>query len=154
MRWVRRILTLLLCSVLAGSTVAATPAPASAATATPYIKKLARKMNCKFGEAATLSAGDARATHGWTCVVGPGSSRRREYYLVTYRNTAEALDEWRDWTSCTTYGNEPFCEPGYIARKGKVLIIDQSSGDSYTYRAANYAARKVGGRVVAGYRYS
>ena len=140
-------------ALAATSLVALVDAPASATTATPYLKSLAKQMRCKYGEADAL-ASDARVAHGWNCVVHPGSSGRREYYLMTYRNTSQALDEWRDWLSCTTYDydTEP-CEPGNMARKAGVLIIDQSNGGSYKFEAAAYAARKVGGRVVAGYRY-
>lgn len=139
-------------ALVATSLVALVDAPASATTATPYLKSLAKQMRCKYGEAQALST-DAQVAHGWNCVVGPGTSERREYYLMTYRNTSRGVDEWRDWFSCTTYeyDTEP-CEPGYMARKGGVLIIDQSN-DSYTYEAAAYAARKTGGRVVPGYRY-
>lgn len=126
-------------------------APANAHTATPYIKKLAKKMRCKYGTSEALAT-DARVKKSWHCVVGAGTKNRREYYLTTYVSTSRALDEWRDWLSCSS-DFEDSCEPGYMARKGKVLIIDQSPRDSYTKQAASYAARKTGGRAVAGYRY-
>lgn len=120
---------------------------------TPYIKKLAKQMKCKYGTSDALAT-DAKVTHAWNCVVAPGTASRREYYLMTYKNTARALDEWRDYLSCTTYDwDEEPCTPGYFARRGDVLIIDQAPGDSYTKQFASYAAGKTGGRVVAGYRF-
>lgn len=104
-------------ALVATSLVTLVDAPASATTATPYLKSLAKQMRCKYGEADALSS-DAPVAHGWNCVVRPGTSERREYDLMTYRNTARGLDEWRDWLSCTTYDTEP-CEPGtWLARAG------------------------------------
>jgi hypothetical protein len=131
-----------------------TPASASvsAAPTPPYLKELAKQMRCKYGEPDALS-GAGRGTEGWHCVVGAGSRNRVEYYIMRPGNVERALDFYRDWVSCTTYDyeDEP-CEPGYIARKGRVLIVDQAN-DPYEYEAAEYAARKTGGRIVAGYRY-
>jgi hypothetical protein len=150
----RLVIALLGAVLLAASLVSVTAPAANAHTATPQLKKLAKKMKCKYGTVDSL-ASDARVKNSWECVVGAGTRNRRTYYLMTYYNTARAIDEWRDWTSCSgdDYETGQPCEPEYFARKGKVIIIDQSNGDSYTYKAAKYAANRTGGRVIAGYRY-
>ena len=70
---------------------------------------------------------------------------------MKHDNYARALDFWRDWTAAAGEDSEP----GYFARKAKVIIVSQGNGVDgdwgYSHEWADYAAEKVSGRVVAGY---
>lgn len=122
---------------------------ARAAAAPPVTRELARQMRCKYPEEESLIGGGLNA--GVECRV-LSNRGRQTFYVLKYRNTARALDFWRDWTQAKEVGGEP----RYIARKGQIFIIPMGGGsgedaDAYSKKWASYAVDKLDGRLVPGY---
>lgn len=120
-----------------------------AVDAPPVTRALAKRMRCKYPEETSLAGGGANS--GVKCRV-LSSRGRQTFYVMKYRDTTRAIDFWRDWTEA--YDEED--EPGYIARKGQILIIPMGGGSgeddpSYTKKWASYAVDKLDGRLVPGY---
>ena len=120
-----------------------------AADAPPVTRELARQMRCKYPEGESLVGGGRNA--GVECWV-LSNRGRQTFYVLKYRNTARALDFWRDWTKADEVGGEP----RYIARKGQILVIPMGGGsgedaDAYSKKWASYAVDKLDGRLVPGY---
>jgi len=146
----KRLLALVVAVALSLGLTTVSGAPAEAAATPPILKQLAKRMKCKWGERDTLVGGGKSV--GWHCVVR-NKRFRTEYYLMKPKNFSRALDHWREWISDTSYDDTP-PQPGYIARKGRILIVAQGGTyDSYSYEYAKYAARRTGGSVVEGYSY-
>lgn len=143
----KRIILGVLLALALSSTFVSLPTSAHAAVP-PRLKELAKQMRCKWGEEGMLSGGGNGV--GWHCIV-KNRLGRQEFYIMKHNNYQRALDYWRDWTA--SYSEDD--EPGYFARKGKIIIVSQGNGVGgdwgYSYKWANYAAKKVDGKVVAGY---
>lgn len=137
---------------LAGSLLAVPATPAAAAAPMPAVtKEYARKMKCRYPERSSLAGGGPNT--GVECRV-ISRRGRQTFYILRYRNTTRAMDFWRDWLKPWSEGDAP----RYIARKGRIFIIPMAGGsgvdnDAYTKKWASYAARKLDGRIVAGYPY-
>jgi hypothetical protein len=120
-----------------------------AADAPEVTRELARQMRCKYPEEESLVGGGPNA--GVECRV-VSNRGRQTFYVLKYRNTARAIDFWRDWTQADEVGGEP----RYIARKGQILVIPMGGGsgedrDAYSKKWASYAVDKLDGRLVPGY---
>lgn len=119
------------------------------ADAPAVTRELARQMRCKYPEEESLVGGGPNA--GVECRV-VSNRGRQTFYVLKYRNTARAIDFWRDWTQAEEVGGEP----RYIARKGQILVIPMGGGsgedaDAYSKKWASYAVDKLDGRLVPGY---
>jgi hypothetical protein len=121
----------------------------AAEDAPPVTRELARQMRCKYPEEESLVGGGSNT--GVECRV-LSNRGRQTFYVLKYRDTARAIDFWRDWTQADEVGGEP----RYIARKGQILIIPMGGGsgddaDAYSKKWASYAVDKLDGRLVPGY---
>jgi hypothetical protein len=93
----------------------------------------AKAMKCKITDRDSY-IGPKNA--GVTCV------RRSEMYAVLqYDNPRKAVAYWKDWI-----------DEGYFARKKNVFVLPQGVDgmNTYSLEAAEYAAERIGGKVIAG----
>lgn len=139
-----RLAALLITPMVTAALLLGTASIANAAEPPPITKKYARMMDCKWPEKVSVAGGGRNL--GVECVIRKRTARV-EMYVLKYRNIERAVDFWRDWTS-NEYGGERGC----IARKGRVLAVVQSP-DPYSCKWSQYAANRIDGRLIRGYRY-
>lgn len=146
---VKRILTAALLAVIV-SLVAVPSATANVLNDKPapaVTKKYAEKMDCKWGEATSMASGGPN--RGIGCIVR-NRNGRAEFNIIRYENIDRALDYWRDWLSWDSeYSDGP---SAYFVRKGNVIITEQGH-DPYSLEWSKYAAQRVDGRLLSGYKY-
>src|SRR5687768_13069749 len=89
----------------AGTTPAGEVVQVSRATsgAPAVTRELARKMRCKYPKDESLVGGGQNS--GVECRV-VSNRGRHTFYVLKYRNTARAIDFWRDWTQAEEAGGE------------------------------------------------
>lgn len=140
-----------LASTILAAGLAVVPfAPASAdEPAPPITKAYAKQMKCRYPEATSVAGGGPNRGVDCRVIVASG---RQDFWVLKYKDFARGLDYWRQWTEQYDVQHDP----GYIARKGKILIIPTGGGsgeddDNYSLKWATYAAKKLGGSVVPGY---
>lgn len=121
-------------------TFVATP-DASQAAAPPITKFYAHEMGGRHIQETTVVSGPPN--NGVQFVVKSRLGRQL-FFALKYRNARAGVRWWKHWSD------------GWIARKGKVLVIPQGApnvyqglaGKPYRKAWARFAARRVDGRIV------
>lgn len=106
---------------------------APAVAAPPAITvKAAKQLRCTITDRDASYVGPTNS--GVECVRGGV-----RFTVLQYKNPKRAMKYWRNWTD------------GYLARDGKLFVIvgkTRATGDHHSLEDAQYAAKRIGGRVV------